>query len=92
MKTLANMGQIRSKPVRDVRLSSLYAIVGQYLTNIGQYICATGKVLDLEHPTYWEWIMNAVLVFAIRIVCLSKSELVVGLRLQSVETIPLVEF
>ena len=43
MQTLANMGQIRSKPVRDVRLSSLYAIVGQYWTNIGQYICATGE-------------------------------------------------
>ena len=42
MQTLANMGQIRSKPIRDVQLSSLYAIVGQYWTNIGQYICATG--------------------------------------------------
>ena len=44
MQTLADMGQIRSKPVRDVRLSSLYAIVGQYWTHIGQYICATGVV------------------------------------------------
>ena len=44
MQTLANMGQIRSKPVRDVRLSSLYAIVGQYWTNIDQYICATGDM------------------------------------------------
>ena len=42
MQTLTNMGQIRSKPVRDVRLPSLYAIVGQYWTNIGQYICLTG--------------------------------------------------
>ena len=89
MQTLANnMSQIRSKPVRDVRLSSLYAIVGQYWTHISQYICATGKVLDLQHLTYWEWIMNAILVFAIRFVYLSKSELV----FQSVETIPLMEF
>ena len=42
MQTLANMGQIRSMPVRDVRLSLLYAIVGPYWTNIGQYIYATG--------------------------------------------------
>ena len=47
MQTLANMGQIRSKPVRDVRFSSLYAIVGQHWTNIGQYICATGVKLKL---------------------------------------------
>ena len=42
MEMLANMGQIRSTPVRDVWLSSLCAIVGQYWTNIGQYIYATG--------------------------------------------------
>ena len=45
MQTLANMGQIRSKPVREVRLSSSHAIVGQYWTNIGQYFYATGGVL-----------------------------------------------
>ena len=43
MQALANRGQIRSKPVRDVRLSPLYA------TNIGQYICAAGDIVFGSH-------------------------------------------
>ena len=35
MQILANMGQIRSKPVKDVRFSSLYAIVGQHIRATG---------------------------------------------------------
>ena len=44
MHILANMGQIQSKPAKDVRLSPLYVIVGRYWTNIGQYISATGVI------------------------------------------------
>ena len=49
MQALADVGQIRSKPVRNVHLSPLYAIVGQYWTNFGQYICATGDRRILVH-------------------------------------------
>ena len=50
MQALANIGQIRSKSVRNVRLSPLYAIVGQYWTNVGQYICATGTRTSANSP------------------------------------------
>ena len=49
MQTLANMGQIRLKPVRDVRLSSLYAIVGQYWP---VHLCYWG-------PDYIKFVMGA---------------------------------
>ena len=53
MQTLANMGQIRSKPVKDVRLLSLYVTVGKYWTNIGQYVCATGGIIEWFMKCLW---------------------------------------
>ena len=49
MLTLVNMGQIRSKPVRDVRLSSLYAIVGQYWPIHLCYWGDPATILQISH-------------------------------------------
>ena len=69
MQTLANMGQIRSNPVRDVRLLSLYAIVGKYWTNIDLYIWSTGVlgaffinwlIRTSSFERYWTHLMQIV--------------------------------